>query len=217
MTIADIEVALPGDNVTLNCSATGDTPFTYQWTIQGSADVINSDNSTGILTLTDITVADFVTYTCNVSNVLGNNASDITLELASESFLQPCTLYIHNGMILLHMLLSDSSAAPVTPANESVSVVEGETLELMVTIDSNVVFDSITWTRENMALENGTDRVTIVNSDLDPPSATSTLTRTGVNRSSDGGAYVVTATSRAGSDATTFTVDVTCKHCKELY
>ena len=84
MTIADIEVALPGDNVTLNCSATGDTPLTYQWTIQGSADVINSDNSTGTLELLNIAESQIGTYTCTVSNALGEGVSDVTIEQASK-------------------------------------------------------------------------------------------------------------------------------------
>ena len=84
VSIADVEAALPGDSVILNCSATGDTPLTYQWTMEGSTDIINTDNSTGILTLTDITLTDFGTYTCNVSNTLGNTESDVSLQQASE-------------------------------------------------------------------------------------------------------------------------------------
>ena len=87
VSIDDVEAALPGDNVTLTCNATGDTPLTYQWTMQGSTDSLNTDNTTGILTLTDITMNDFGTYTCTVSNALGSTASDVTLEQASKHIL----------------------------------------------------------------------------------------------------------------------------------
>ena len=88
---------------------------------------------------------------------------------------------------------------------------EGETLELMVPVEFNLALASITWTQDGATLVSGTDRVTVENSDLDPPNATSTLTRTDVDRSSDGGVYVLTATNRAGSARATFTVDVFCK------
>ena len=101
--------------------------------------------------------------------------------------------------------------AVVTSANESVLVVEGETLILMVTIDFNLVLEDITWTHNNSDLVNGSDRVTITNNGFNPPTATSTLTRTNITRSTDGGSYVVTVRNRAGTSATTFTVDVACK------
>ena len=103
VSIEGIEAALIGDNVTLNCTATGDTPFTYQWTVQGSTDILNEDSSSGILTsvqgstdilnegsssgvltLTNITMTDFETYTCEVFNILGSSASDIVLEQGSK-------------------------------------------------------------------------------------------------------------------------------------
>ena len=86
MTIGDVDLAVPGDNVTLNCSATGDSPLTYQWTMQGNSTILNSDNSTGILNLTDIGVSDFTAYTCTVSNALGSGESSITLEQGSTLF-----------------------------------------------------------------------------------------------------------------------------------
>ena len=85
MTIADVELAIPGDNVTLNCSATGDTPFTYQWTMQGSSDILNSDTSDGILELMDIQESQFGTYICTVSNDLGVGENNVTIEQASKS------------------------------------------------------------------------------------------------------------------------------------
>ena len=82
----------------------------------------------------------------------------------------------------------------------------------MVTVESNLVLDSITWTQGGEILLSGDERVTIENSDLDPPNTTSTLTRTNIDRSSDNGSYVLTATNHAGSSQTEFIVDVFCKN-----
>ena len=202
VSIDNVEAALPGDNVTLTCNATGVPPLTYQWTMQGSTGSLNADNTTGILTLIDITMDNFGTYICTVSNALGSTASDVILEQASKHILMvgiDVFVYVH------------CSAIPTTSFGESVSVVEGETLELMVTVEFGVALVGITWTQDGAILVSGTDRVTIENSDLDPPNATSTLTRTDIDRSSDGGVYVLTATNRAGSATATFTVDVLCK------
>ena len=84
MTIATIDPVVPGDNVTLNCSATGDTPLTYQWTMEGNDTTINTNTSTGILILTNFMDGQFGTFICNVSNVLGNGMSNITVEQASK-------------------------------------------------------------------------------------------------------------------------------------
>ena len=84
VTIATIDLVVPGDDVTLNCSATGDTPLTYQWTMEGNDTTINTDTSTGILTLTNVMEDQFGTYICNVSNVLGNGVSNITVVQASK-------------------------------------------------------------------------------------------------------------------------------------
>ena len=92
VTIADVDPALPGDSVTLNCSATGDTPFTYQWTMQGISDILNSDTSSGILVLTDIALTDFGTYICNVSNIFGSSTSDANLEQGGKLFCCNCTV-----------------------------------------------------------------------------------------------------------------------------
>ena len=85
MTIGDVDLAVPGDNVTLNCSATGDTPLTYQWTMQGSSTILNSDNSTGTLELGDIQESQFGTYMCTVTNDLGEGTDCVDLEQASKS------------------------------------------------------------------------------------------------------------------------------------
>ena len=88
MTIGDVDLAVPGDNVTLSCSATGDTPLTYQWTMQGNSTVLNSNNSTGTLELVDIQESQFGTYTCTVTNDLGEGTDSVDLERASKSIPQ---------------------------------------------------------------------------------------------------------------------------------
>ena len=104
------------------------------------------------------------------------------------------------------------SAAPVASANDTVTVAVGDSLELMANIsDFNLALDAINWTHNTSALVNGMDRVSIVNSDFTPPSASSTLMRSGVAGVSDSGTYAVTASNRAGSSTTTFTVRVTGK------
>ena len=85
MTIATIDPVVPGDDVTLNCSATGSTPLSYQWTVEGSDTTINTDTSTGILTLTNFMEGQFGTYICNVSNDVGYGMNNITIEQASKS------------------------------------------------------------------------------------------------------------------------------------
>ena len=84
MTIAPIDPAVPGHDVTLNCSATGDTPLTYQWTMEGNDTTINTDTSKGILTLTNFMESQYGAYICNVSNDLGDGVSNITIEQASK-------------------------------------------------------------------------------------------------------------------------------------
>ena len=84
VTTDEVDPAIPGDNVTLQCSATGDTPFTYQWTMQGSTEVLNNDTTVGILQLPDIEENKFGTYMCSVTNALGMGASNVTVIQASE-------------------------------------------------------------------------------------------------------------------------------------
>ena len=69
---------IPGDNVTLICSATGDTPFTYQWTIEGNdTDILNTNTSVGMLELMDIQENQFGIYICTVINDLGQGMSSL--------------------------------------------------------------------------------------------------------------------------------------------
>ena len=104
------------------------------------------------------------------------------------------------------------SAAPVTSANATVTVGVGDSIDLMVNISGfNLALDAINWTHNTSALVSGMDRVSIVNSDFNPPSASSTLMRSDVAGVSDSGIYAVTASNRAGSSTTTFTALVSGK------
>ena len=98
---------------------------------------------------------------------------------------------------------------------ENITVVEGETLELMAVFEFNLILNSISWERDGALLQSGSDGVTVTNTDLDPPNATSTLRETDIRRSSGIISYVANATSRAGSTTVTFNVDIFCK--KSLY
>ena len=91
MTINDVGLAVPGDNVTLTCSATGDTPFIYQWTIEGnSTDILNTNTSVGILELMDIQESQFVTYICTVINDLGQGMSSVNVVQAGMLYFMTC-------------------------------------------------------------------------------------------------------------------------------
>jgi len=101
-------------------------------------------------------------------------------------------------------------APDVSPIMGNASIVEGETLQFSVTITFDLVLEDITWTHNTSSLISGSDRVTIMNSGFDPPTATSTLTRTNISRT-DNGTYVVTVRNRAGTQTATIMVDVACK------
>ena len=74
----------------------------------------------------------------------------------------------------------------------------------------NLKLNEIAWTQNSsVMLQNGVDGVSITNSDLNAPNATSTLTRPGITGVSYAGLYVATARNRAGSASTTFTVEIT--------
>ena len=80
--IDGVDPAVTGDNVILNCTATGDSPLVYQWTLEGSTTVLNSDNTTGTLELGDIQENQFGTYVCTVTNDLGMATSEVILQQA---------------------------------------------------------------------------------------------------------------------------------------
>ena len=74
----------------------------------------------------------------------------------------------------------------------------------------NLELDEITWTQNSsVMLQNGVEGVSITNSDLNTPNATSILTRLSITGVSYAGLYVATARNRAGSASTNFTVQIT--------
>ena len=75
--------------------------------------------------------------------------------------------------------------------------------------DFNLALDEIVWTQNgSLPLVDGVGGVTIANSDLSGPSVTSTLTRPGITGVSYAGTYVATASNHAGSNSTSFSVDI---------
>ena len=109
------------------------------------------------------------------------------------------------------------AAPPVAGGNENISVGVREDLVLTASFSNfNLALDDITWIQNtSISLVDGAD-LTIMNSDLSAPNASSRLTRSGITGVSDAGTYEATATNRAGSSSTTFTVEVTGKKMKHM-
>ena len=100
--------------------------------------------------------------------------------------------------------------APTAGNNATLTFSVGDDLVLMAVFsDFNLELDSIVWTQNSSIYL--MDGVTISNTALSPPSASSTLTRPRITGVSYGGTYTATASNRAGSSSTTFTVEITGK------
>ena len=110
------------------------------------------------------------------------------------------------------------AAPPVAGGNENISVGIGEDLVLTASFSNfNLALDDITWIQNtSISLTDGVDRVTIMNSDLSAPNTSSRLTKSGITGVPDAGTYEATATNRAGSSSTTFTVEVTGKKMRHV-
>ena len=104
-------------------------------------------------------------------------------------------------------------AAPVAGDDEIVTFEVGDDLVLTASFsDFNLALDEITWTQNtSMTLMDGVDGVIIISRDLSGPSASSTLTIPDITGVSYAGTYTATASNRAGTNSTVFTVDVTGK------
>ena len=87
----------------------------------------------------------------------------------------------------------------------------GTRLTLTVNItEFNRDIDSVIWTLDGMAIENGVDGYTLTNIILEAPPSMASLTRENViSPAEDSGNYTVTVTNLAGSDASEFNVTVT--------
>ena len=103
--------------------------------------------------------------------------------------------------------------------DQFVEVVVGEDLVLNTIFTGfNLPIINLDWTQNGVIVTSATDRITIVTVGTQPPSGTSTLTLSPVSAPSEGGTYTFTATNKAGSDMTVFTVNVTCKlHLMYIY
>ena len=112
---------------------------------------------------------------------------------------------------LISYPLCPCAVAPVTPGDESMTVIVGEELSLSVTITDFNLPITVTWRQDGDELMSGVDRVTITTESLDTPPAMSTMVRNPVVSLVDAGVYTVTATNPAGDSVTTFTVTVTGK------
>ena len=85
-----------GDPLTLNCTGSdcvATTTFTFSWFLDGSpveASLVTSiDGTTSELSVTNVTSADFGTYTCNVMNEHGTGSAVAYVRERGE-FLHQC-------------------------------------------------------------------------------------------------------------------------------
>ena len=98
-------------------------------------------------------------------------------------------------------------------------VVIGANLTLAVDITGfNQPLTAVTWSRGGVELTNDTARVTVINSDLSVAPATSELTVSPVMiPEADGGVYIVSAESPAGTCDVIFFIEVFGKYCQSIF
>ena len=82
-----------GYNITLSCTSSGSPPDKFTWMKDGDSVVLQSTNITAVehtntiavfninYTITDFSISDSGTYTCNVTNPIGSNSTTITVNL----------------------------------------------------------------------------------------------------------------------------------------
>ena len=100
----------------------------------------------------------------------------------------------------------------MTPPDQTVEVIFGNTLTLMVDITGfNLPLTSITWMEDGQVLMNNTDSIVITHSSFEAPNTTSTLVRDPIQSVMDNGTYEVTVVNPAGQSVTTYTVIVNGK------
>ena len=97
----------------------------------------------------------------------------------------------------------------MTPADQTVEVIFGSALTLMVNITGfNLPLTSITWMEDGQVLMNNTDNIIIAHGSFAAPPTTSTLVRDPIQSLMDNGTYEITVVNPAGESMTTFTVIV---------
>ena len=115
--------------------------------------------------------------------------------------------YDYRAILNLFCVVSPS----LTPEAMDVEVEVGTRLTLTVNItEFNREIDTLMWTRNGMAIENGTNGYTLTNISLEAPLSMVSLTRENITSpAEDSGNYTVSMTNAAGSDASEFNVTVT--------
>ena len=98
----------------------------------------------------------------------------------------------------------------MTPPDQTVEVIFGNTLTLMVDITGfNLPLTNITWMEDGQVLMNNTDNTIIItHGSFAAPPTTSTLVRDPILSIMDNSTYEVTVMNPAGQSMTTFTVIV---------
>ena len=75
-----------GQSVDLVCTATGDPPITYTWVLMGEETTrLNSDPTSGNLTLAITQVNQYGVYICITTNSFGTDTASIDIIQASKS------------------------------------------------------------------------------------------------------------------------------------
>ena len=117
-----------------------------------------------------------------------------------------------------HIVHSALLAIPMTSGDQTVEVIFGNNLTLMVDITGfNLPLTSVTWMEDGQVLMNNTDNIIIAHGNFTAPPSTSTLVRGPIQSVMDNGTYEVTVTNAAGMNTTTFTVIINGKQLNSLH
>ena len=85
-TIQAVPPVVIGQSVNLVCTATGDPPISFTWVLMGEETTrLNSDPTSGNLTLTITQVNQYGVYICITTNNLGTDAANIEIIQPSKS------------------------------------------------------------------------------------------------------------------------------------
>jgi len=70
------------------CTATGDPPITYAWVLMGAETIhLNSDLTSGNITLSITQMNQYGVYICIATNYLGTDVTSIEIIQASKSIM----------------------------------------------------------------------------------------------------------------------------------